>query len=195
MQRPVAVETPMHHRDAYWQPWPVGADAAARAWLLHPGSLTARIVARCHDFDVRLLRQRRMRPSHDEARLLGLRSGEHALGRDVLLRCGTVPMVFAHSALRPADLDGPWRPVAGLGTRPLGAALFADPRIERLPMAFRRLNRGHPLYCAAVTAIGRVLPALWARRSIFVMRGAPLLVTEAFLPAIAGLPSGEANAP
>jgi len=159
-----------------------------RAWLLDDGSLTARIQACCRDFNVRLLRQGRTRIRLDEALALGIDRREHAIGRDVLLRCGAVPVVFAHSVLRRGDLRGSWQAIAGMGTRPLGAALFADPRIERGALAFRRLEQAHPLYFAATRAVGRTLPPLWARRSLFLLRGAPLLVTEAFLPEIAGLP-------
>jgi chorismate--pyruvate lyase len=165
------------------------ADASARAWLLDDGALTARIKARCRDFHVQVLRQGRVRVTREERALLGIHGSARAIGRDVLLKCGPVPVVFAHSVMRAGDLRGAWRSIAAMGARPLGAALFADPRIERCPLTFRRLDRGHPLYCAAASAVGRVLPPLWARRSLFLLRGAPLLVTEAYLPDIAGLPS------
>jgi len=174
--------------DAYWQPRVLLADPEMRAWLLDPGSLTARIRARCRDFSVQLLAQDRMRIRAEEAALLGARDRERVTGRDVLLKCGTVDVVYAHSVVRRRDLDGPWHAIAGMGTRPLGAALFADPRIRRGTLAFRRLPPAHPLYCAAAMALGRALPPLWARRSLFWLRGAPLLVTEAFLPEIRDLP-------
>jgi chorismate--pyruvate lyase len=99
-----------------------------------------------------------------------------------------VAVVYAHSVLRAGDLRTAWRAVAAMGTRPLGAAQFAGARIARGALAVRRLPPGHPLYCAAAKAVGKALPPLWARRSLFWSRGAPLLVTEAFLPALAGLP-------
>jgi len=173
--------------DPFWLPRPLLADGAMRTWLRDSGSLTARLKARCADFNVRLLCQQRMRVGCDEAHLLQLRPRELAIGREVLLRCGAAPVVFAHSVLRPEHLDGPWRSIAALGTSPLGAALFADPRIERHPLRYRWLHAGHPLYCKAAAAVGVVLPPIWARRSKFVLRGAPLLVTEAFLPRIAAL--------
>jgi chorismate--pyruvate lyase len=66
----------------------------------------------------------------------------------------------------------------------MGAALFADPRIRRFPLRYRKVNRGHPLYRRACTALHRPPPHLWARRSLFTLRGAPILVTEVFLPGI-----------
>ncbi|MCC6532044.1 MAG: chorismate lyase [Burkholderiales bacterium] len=170
--------------DPFWQPWPLAADAAMRGWLLDRGSLTARLKARCPSFRVRLLHQGLIRPAREEAALLGLAQRERAIGRDVLLYCGSMPVVFAHSVVRAQDLRGAWRAIAAIGTRPLGAALFADPRIERHPLRFRWLGGRHPLYCAAAKALAAPLPRLPARRSLFVLHRAPLLVTEAFLPAL-----------
>nr|HRM71245.1 chorismate lyase [Thauera phenylacetica] len=54
-------------------------------WLKDAGSLTARIRARCTRFEVRVLCQRLARVRRDEALLLGLRAGELAGLREVLL--------------------------------------------------------------------------------------------------------------
>jgi len=91
--------------------------------------------------------------------------------------------------IAPAALKGAWRMLSGLGARPLGAALFADPRIKRHPLRFRQLNRRHVLYVRACGLLAAAPASLWARRSVFVLSGAPLLVTEVFLPAILALPS------
>ena len=77
-----------------------------------------------------------------------------------------------------------------LGARPLGAALFSDPAIARLPLACRRLDGRDARYHRAAAALARQSPApalpaaLWARRSVFLLRGRALMVSEAFLPAI-----------
>ena len=104
--------------------------------------------------------------------------------REVSLNCGPRPLVFAHSVAAPRALKGAWRMLSGLGARPLGAALFADPRIKRHPLRFRQLNRRHALYRRAGGLIEEPPASLWARRSLFVLGGSPLLVTEVFLPAI-----------
>lgn len=170
--------------DALWLRTPLGAEGATRDWLLDRGSLTARLKSVCRSFAVRVIAQGRVRGGADEAPLFGDRRLP-LIGRDVLLMDGEVPLVYAHSVLRANDLRGPWRAISRMGTRPLGAALFADPRIERRPLHFRRLHGGHPLYCAAMAATRAELPPLWARRSAFCLQGAPLLVTEAFLPGLA----------
>lgn len=181
------MDYPYPTEDDAWLRSPLGARGVLRDWLLDHGSLTARIKSVCDDFRVRVIAQGRVRGGLDESPLFGRRDGRALLGRDVLLLCGGVPLVFAHSVLRADDVRGPWRALAGMGTRPLGAALFADPCIVRDPLRYRWLRVGHPLYSAAKAAVRAELPPLWARRSLFRLRGAPLLVTEAFLPGLAGL--------
>ena len=154
------------------------------AWLTAPGSLSWRIQARCPVFGVRRLRQARALPYVDEASLVGVPVGHHALVREVILRCGTEPVVFAHSVTRARHLKGAWRSLQGLGSRPLATMLYDDPRIQRRPLSFRKLNARHPLYCRAAQTLPDLPAELWARRSVFLFRGAPLLVTELFLPAI-----------
>ena len=107
--------------------------------------------------------------------------------REVTLNSGDRAVVFAHSVLSPQSLRGPWRMLGGLGAKPLGAALFADSRIRRYPLRFRQLNAGHRLYRRAAQMLPRPVSTLCARRSLFVLHDAPLLVTEVFLPAILAL--------
>jgi chorismate--pyruvate lyase len=96
-------------------------------------------------------------------------------------------VIFAHSVVAPRALKGAWRMLSALGARPLGAALFADARIQRYPLRFRQLNRRHALHQRACGMLGDMPAQLWARRSLFVLHGSPLLVTEVFLPAILAL--------
>jgi chorismate--pyruvate lyase len=172
------------------KPWispPPPAHDAYRCWLISPGSLTARIIVRCDAFRVERRFQGVRMPSRDEARLVGLRGGELAHVREVVLRADGVPVVFAHSVVAPRDLAGVWRSIGKLGTRPLAAALFADPRVVRFPLEYKCINRHHYLH-ARVSAAGLEPPrTLWARRSLFRLRGRPLLVTEVFLPSVLAL--------
>jgi chorismate--pyruvate lyase len=176
----------MSRQDSRWKPCPAlaGAPAYLHPWLSDPGSLTARIVARCHKFAVHVLGAERARPFRDEYLLIGLPLGRYAWTREVLLLADDVPVVFAHSILAPRDLNGAWHMAQAIGSRPLGAALFADPGICRGPLAAARLVVSHPLHRHACAALGGSLPTLWARRSRFLRLDRPLLVTEVFLPGI-----------
>lgn len=116
--------------------------------------------------------------------LLGVGTGALVYVREVLLLCNDVPVVFAHSVLPFASLRGSWNGINHLGSRPLGEALFSNPRIQRRPLAFRRLYRAHPLFRSVTRQQQLDARILWARRSVFCLDLHPLLVTEVFLPEI-----------
>ena len=156
----------------------------ARAWLVHPGSLTSRLIARHGAMRVQLLQQRLRIPNEDEYRALGRPAHRRAWVREVLLHAAGRPLVLGHSIVARADVFGPWRSVRGLGTRPLATALFADPLVRRSPFEYARLDRRHALWKRARALLGRDLPQLWARRSLFRRGGRPLMVTEVFLPGL-----------
>ena len=160
---------------------------ALRGWLTDPHSLTSRIRARCRRFSVQPLRQCADRAERDEWSLLGCGAPRRVRVREVLLCADGRPVVFAHSVVRLGDVSGAWRLFAGIGTRPLGEALFADARIARSALSVRRLDERHPLFRRARAAGIDARSPLWARRSLFMRAGRPLLVTEVFLPAISGL--------
>jgi chorismate--pyruvate lyase len=175
--------------DTLWLREPLCPDAYLRRWLIDRGSLTERLRARCREFAVEVTAQGGAVPVRDERVLVGTRPGERALVREVRLLCDGRPMVFAHSVVSRTGLRGPWRMLSRLGSRPLGAALFADPRVRRFPLRFAQITRRHPLYARACAAARERPRALWARRSLFVAGASPLLVTEVFLPRLAELPS------
>lgn len=162
-----------------------------RHWLQVPGSLTRALMGASPAFNVGRLRQELDRPCLDEHGPLGLPYGRLAMIREVLLRNGDTPLVFAHSVVPRPGLAGPWVKLAGLGNRPLGATLFANPRIRRQPLAFLRLDRRHPLFQSATRHLAVPARHLWARRSLFSLDQHPILVTEVFLPAILELPIPE----
>jgi len=169
------------------EPWitpPPPAYDPYRTWLTCAGSLTARIVARSNRFRVDRRFQGSRPPALDEAYLIGLGGKQFAHVREVVLLADEVPVVFAHSVAVPRDLKGIWHSVGTLGTRPLAAALFANPQVKRFPLEYRRIDNRHYLH-ERVRKAGLNPPRiLWARRSLFHLHGRPLLVTEVFLPAI-----------
>lgn len=169
-----------------WQSVALGA-GAYREWLTREGSLTRALQARCDDFSVECVRQVFHDANPDEHAPLGLACGELSWIREVVLHCAGRNVVFAHTVVPATSLRGPWRKLTSLGNRPLGAALFADPRIERHPLAFRRINGHHPLYRQAAARLNDLPGTLWARRSSFSLDDRPILVTEVFLPWVLAL--------
>ena len=157
---------------------------AYRRWLTDAGSLTRRLQSLCMDFRVRPSRHQYAKPQVDEAQQLRLSRRQHALLREVQLICDGEARVFAHSVLPHRSLQGEWRVLGHLGRKSLGTALFMNPRVVRTRFEFKKLSRQHALYRRAVGHLAVKPPAVWARRSIFRLGRAAVMVTEVFLPAV-----------
>ncbi len=175
--------------DSFWRD--AASDKTIADWLVDRGSLTGRIQQRCTEFSVHAVRSGLARIARDEALLLGVIPHQLAFSREVYLYADGLPVVFAHSACARKHLRGAWHAVRGLGSRPLGALLFSLPLVERKPLHCKLLGKSHRLYQRAVARLPNPPENLWARRSLFYLNGAPLLVTEVFLPAILSLPQAE----
>lgn len=175
-------------KDKFWHGAALGCGAALAPWLHDRGSLTLRIQQRCSHFAVCGARSGLARIALDEAALLGIAPQHLAYSREVFLYADDQPVVFAHSACARQHLSGAWAAVRNLGNRPLGALLFAHPLVERKPLHYQALRSTHPLYQRATVRLVNPPGRLWARRSLFYLCGAPLLVTEVFLPEILRLP-------
>ena len=169
-----------------WRAAPPAHPHPLHAWLTSRGSLTSRIQARAKNFNLVRLKQSAQLPNIDERRELGLRARELAIIREVLLRDDEVVLVFAHSVVARRDLRSVWRGLSSLGARPLAEMLFNDPTVTRLPMEYRKIDVRHPLYRRAQQVATLATANFWARRSVFLKRGRPLLVTEVFLTTMAG---------
>lgn len=172
-------------------------------WLVDKGSLTKRLQQRYANFSVQAVVVKYAKPISDEAALLRSPSYKTALIREVLLMGDNQAVVFAHSVLPRASLRGAWHGLGRLGNKPLGATLFANPKVQRTPLSYKKLSANHALYQRAIQSLAQplaqhlsdhvsnhVLQAplhekpryLWARRSIFSLDGANIMVTEIFLP-------------
>lgn len=170
--------------DEFWHASVLGCGDDLAPWLRDHGSLTKRIQQRCKHFAVRGVRSGLARIAQDEAALLAIAPQQLAYSREVFLYADDQPVVFAHSAFAHQHLRGAWSAVRTLGNKPLGALLFAHPLVERKPLHYMALRNTDPLYQRAVTVMSNPPPRLWARRSLFYLYDAPLLVTEVFLPEI-----------
>ena len=156
--------------------------ATYRNWLIDSGSLTARLKARYRDFAVKPVKLGYAKAMTDELKVLRLKTNQRALIREVLLMGNNQPVVFAHSVLPRASLHGAWNGLGRLGNKPLGATLFANPVVKRAPLSFKKLSPHHKLFQRATEHLTIKPTHLWARRSIFSLNCARILVTEIFLP-------------
>jgi chorismate lyase len=149
--------------------------------FIENGSLTARLKVRYKDFAVRPVLLKNAKSFTDESAQLGLKANQHVLIREVLLVGNNQPVVFAHSVLPHASLRGAWNGLGKLGNKPLGAALFANPKVKRTPLEYKKLSACSPISMRVAGHLKTSPKALWARRSIFSLNCARILVTEIFL--------------
>ena len=139
-----------------------------RSWLFDHGSLTARLSAlQPGQFRVKLLAQFHGRPTPLEQAELGLHGQQSVWVREVILLLGDTPVVYARTVVPLSTLNGAERRLQHLGERSLGSYLFRQPSLRRAPL--------RATHCKA-----NVLGLEWSRRSVFRLRGKPLMVSEAF---------------
>jgi chorismate--pyruvate lyase len=186
----VKILPPSFYPRARWLTQPINS-GAYRPWLIERGSLTKRLQSKTRHFRVKPLLVHHGLPYLDESILLGLVPHHQALLRDVMLMDDGQALVFAHSVLPHKSLRGVWRGLSRLGNQPLGAALFADPRVLRAPLQYKKMSMHHVLYQQVAKNINNLPSSLWARRSIFQLNSAykhqTIMVTEIFLPAVLAL--------
>lgn len=147
-------------------------------WLLDVGSLTERLRSRCGErLTLELLFRGYGAPRADEAAALAPDDTGQSLLRRVLLAVDGVPVIQARAVIPPRTLQGTGSRLATLDARPLGEVAFAELDARREGLEVALLPAGSELF-------PDVPDSVWARRSILVSRAGPVLVTEAFLPAL-----------
>jgi chorismate--pyruvate lyase len=162
-------------------------------WLLDPASLTLRLQQLCGGrFHVRVISQGWGTPRQDEVQELGMAGRERAIIRQVQLMCAEHPWIYARTVIPATSLRGKLQRLAHLGSRPLGAMLFADPGMQRGVVELARILPGQELFADATQAADDTAVPIWGRRSVFRITGRPLLVSEIFLP---GFPSASVQRP
>ena len=151
-----------------------------KSWLFDTGSLTARLLKRCPGrFSVQLLSLERSTPTLDEASALCLQPRSQAIVREVLLCCDNRPVIYARTIIPLSSMRGALRGLATLGNQPLGAVLFADKLMKRKAVEVTTISPAHK--CYSWTGYKGKEP-ISGRRSVFVLKGQELLVSEFFLP-------------
>lgn len=151
--------------------------------MTEPGSFTAALTARLGPISVRPLLQHWQVVRGDEAQALALAAPQPCYVREVLLCRDNQPVIFARTVIPARSLLGANRELTQLGGRALGALLFAGDG-ERVTLQYRSLD-GRELLARRLLQ----LQLSWqrgqpARRSLFRLRGAPLLVQEVAMPAL-----------
>lgn len=177
----------LHSTHSSWLKKPFSSHAF-KPWLINSDSLTKRLQKRYTLFVVKPIFIKFAKPLLDESALLCSPTYKQSLIREVLLMGNDNAMVFAHSVLPRASLRGSWNGLGRIGNKSLGETLFANPKIKRTCLTYKKLARHHPLSIRLTKHMHLKPAALWARRSIFVLNGAKIMVTEVFLPSLLNNP-------
>ena len=166
----------IHRAPRKWQPW-----------LSDTGSLTQKIESAIgQKLEVQVLRDCPQSLSSDESRYFHFKIRRCRV-REVLLCANNIPVVMAHSVIPTFSSSGSNHRVLRLGTRPLGAVLFAKTRKHskaKPPRDIARLDKSSSLWKRCSKNYARLDSPLWARRTLYQLKGRPILVNEIFLPAL-----------
>ena len=166
----------LHQAPRQWQPW-----------LSDTGSLTQKIEqAIGQKLEVVVLRDCRQNVDSDESRYFHFKI-KHCRIREVLLCANGIPLVMARSIIPTMSASGSNHEVLRLGKKPLGAVLFAKTRMHSQKKPLReiaRLDKQSALWKKCLQLYPELPSASWARRTLYKLKGRPLLVSEVFLPAL-----------
>ncbi len=156
-----------------------------RPWLLDPTSTTKRFrEAGGETFVVQVLYQDWKKIYPSERQILEFPDDDLGFVREVMIYCKGEAWMFARCVFPGASLTGEnaYLPSA-LDERPLGDLLYCDPSLQRSPFELALLEKGSCEFDAP-DLVPFFDELLWARRSVFLLRTKPLLLTEVFLPAL-----------
>jgi len=136
-------------------------------WLSYPLSLTQYVEKRTQkSVSIQVLTDENQLVLNDEQDLF-MRSFRRCRVREVYLCVDNIPVVFARSILPTSSCTGINRDLLQVGNKPLGDVLFK--------------NGQAPILLRQVTEIPRIG---FGRRTLYQLRGHPILITEFFLPAL-----------
>lgn len=180
----------MQHRNRLRSVWNrVGSGAIHLAprqlqtWLSDTGSLTRKLEAAFESrIEVLVLADHLQTIHSDESRFFHGRS-KRCRVREVLLLIDQQPIVIARSIIPTFTASGSNHAILKLGKKPLGAVLFQGRNRNRLKAhrEIAQLDRRHPLWKDCHRRYPEMPTGSWARRTLYHLKGHPLLVNEVFL--------------
>jgi chorismate--pyruvate lyase len=102
---------------------------------------------------------------------------------------------MAHSVIPTLSSSGSNHTILRLGTKPLGAVLFSKTRKHskaKPPRDIARLDKKSELWKKCSKHFDCLSTPLWARRTLYRLKGHPILVNEIFLPALLKIAKSQA---
>lgn len=153
-----------------------------RPWLLHAGSFMERLRAHgVDDLKVQVMQLDWQVPLPCEQECLAMDTD--ALIREVLIASADKVWMFARTVFPRSTLEGEYAQLAHLENRSLGSVLFKDPAMQRSEFEIAVVTPGTVWFEKVAQQLDlKTCETLWARRSLFDLKGKKLLLTEIFLP-------------
>ncbi len=149
--------------------------------------MTARIGAVAGTaIDVEVLRQARG-PLHEDERGF-FDAATEGVVREVCLKSADQPLLVARTVFTSRRLEA-HPTIVRLGNHALGSLLFADGPPRYSVREYVRIREGAPLWPLVRQCHATCPGPYWARRTLFELFDAPLLVTEIFLPELLDHPA------
>lgn len=160
--------------------------AAIRTCLLDASSTTRRFRAiGGSSFIVQVLKQAWQQILLCERKLLKQRIRRLALVREVIIHCNGQPWMFARAVFPEHTVSGKTKYIHYfLDERPLGDLLYREPHLQRSAFELAQVTVHSTEYPALALFKEVIQENLWARRSLFMVKHKPILLTEVFMPAL-----------
>jgi len=175
-------------RPLFWKPagliQRISPNKKIQDWLSTKDSLTAKLRLVCPDLEVVVLSEKLETPLANEIQSLNLAPNEKVWVRCVVLKGKGANWVYARTVIPNFDDKNPWSNLQKLGNKPLGEVLFQDKSIKRTPFTFATQSLLTWPYLINHVGSDQANKTGYARRSKFTQKGAPLLLTEVFLPGL-----------
>jgi chorismate--pyruvate lyase len=157
-------------------------DENVRNWVRSQSSLTVKIKELGIAFSVEVIRQSEQALAERYRSKLAV-DDDSALFREVLLKQGGSPLVYAQTIMPNSTVTGTERILAELGNQSLGQVLFQSPQAVRSIIEFAEVLPNSPLGLYIQDNLGQAMKTpCYIRRSVFHLNHKPLLVCECFLP-------------
>ncbi len=154
--------------------------ARVNDWLQESGSLTLRLKNSLNgDFDVSVEGEGFSPVFSQDADKLQQDRQVDMFVREVVLSLAAKPRVFARTTIPEASLQS-LQQLAMLGKKPLGDIIFSYPELTRTSLDIARVGV-QQLLPKALVLLGQE-NVIWARRSVYDIKGHRFIVSEFFLP-------------
>lgn len=156
----------------------------AQDWIQSESSLTVRIKELGIAFSLQVLSQTEQNLTPHQQQQLGTEDIS-ATFREVLLKQGDTPLVYAQTIIPESTLSGAEKGLAQLGNQPLGQVLFQSPQAIRSAIEYAEVEPSSMLGQFIEQELQQpITHNCYIRRSNFLLNSKPLLVCECFLPAL-----------